>query len=33
VSPKYSAEVERRPFYVTPDGKGQPVKELFAKMV
>ena len=33
VSPRYSAEVERRPFYVTPDGKGQPVKELFARAV
>jgi uncharacterized protein (DUF1501 family) len=30
VSPKTEFEVEKRPFYVTNDGKGQPVKELFA---
>ncbi len=30
VSPRYYAEAERRPFYVTPDGKGQPVAALFA---
>jgi hypothetical protein len=30
ISPRYSVEVEQRPFYVTPDGKGQPVMQLFA---
>jgi len=29
VSPKTEFEIEKRPFYVTNDGKGQPVKELF----
>ena len=31
ISPKLSYEVEQRPFYVTHDGKGQPIKELFAR--
>jgi hypothetical protein len=31
VSPRYNAVIEQRPFYVTPDGKGQPVTELFAR--
>jgi hypothetical protein len=31
VSPRYYAEVEKRPFYVTPDGKGKPVMDLFAR--
>ena len=31
ISPKTAFEVEKRPFYVTKDGKGEPVKELFAK--
>jgi hypothetical protein len=31
VSPKTSLIVEKRPFYVTQDGKGQPVRELFAR--
>jgi len=30
ISPKLSYEVERRPFYVTRDGLGKPVEELFA---
>ena len=30
ISPKLSYEVEQRPFYVTHDGKGKPVMELFA---
>ncbi len=29
ISPKLSYEIEQRPFYVTKDGLGQPVKELF----
>jgi hypothetical protein len=31
VSPRYYAEVEKRPFYVTPDGKGQPALDLFTR--
>lgn len=30
ISPKTSFDVEQRPFYVTQDGKGVAVKELFA---
>jgi hypothetical protein len=30
ISPKLSYEVEKRPFYVTRDGLGQPVLDLFA---
>ena len=30
VSPKTAFDVEKRPFYATSDGKGQPVKALFA---
>jgi hypothetical protein len=30
ISPKAAFEVEKRPFFVTEDGKGQPVKDLFA---
>jgi len=30
ISPKLSYEVERRPFYVTRDGLGVPIRELFA---
>lgn len=30
ISPKQAYEVERRPFYVTRDGLGQPIRELFA---
>jgi hypothetical protein len=30
ISPKASLVVEKRPFYITEDGKGQPVRELFA---
>ena len=30
ISPKLSYEIEKRPFYVTRDGLGQPVTELFA---
>jgi hypothetical protein len=29
ISPKLAYEIERRPFYVTRDGLGQPVQELF----
>jgi hypothetical protein len=29
ISPRTAFEVEKRPFYATDDGKGQPVKELF----
>jgi hypothetical protein len=31
VSPRTAFEVEKRPFYVTEDGKGRPVNGLFAK--
>jgi arylsulfatase A-like enzyme len=30
VSPRTSLEVERRPFYVTEDGKGRVIDDLFA---
>jgi hypothetical protein len=30
ISPKTAIDVEKRPFYVTEDGKGQPVRELFS---
>lgn len=30
ISPLTSFDIERRPFYITEDGKGQPVLELFA---
>ncbi len=30
ISPRTAFEIEKRPFYVTHDGKGQPVRELFA---
>jgi len=30
ISPKTAFTVEKRPFYVTQDGKGQPRMELFA---
>ena len=30
ISPKLAYDVEGRPFYVTHDGKGQPIMELFA---
>ena len=30
ISPRTAFEVERRPFYVTEDGRGQPVRELFS---
>ncbi|HJQ81677.1 MAG TPA: DUF1501 domain-containing protein [Lacipirellulaceae bacterium] len=30
ISPKTAFEVERRPFYVTEDGKGQPIADLIA---
>ena len=29
IRPDHSYEIERRPFYVTPDGKGKPILELF----
>jgi hypothetical protein len=29
ISPKLAYDVEQRPFYVTKDGKGQPVLQLF----
>jgi hypothetical protein len=31
ISPNTAFEIEKRPFYATEDGKGLPVKELFAK--
>jgi hypothetical protein len=31
ISPKTAFEVEKRPFYATQDGKGQPVNALFAR--
>jgi hypothetical protein len=31
IAPKTAFEVEKRPFYATEDGKGKPVKELFAR--
>jgi hypothetical protein len=31
ISPRTAFEVEKRPFYVTQDGKGRPVKELFSR--
>ena len=30
ISPRTGMDIERRPFYVTEDGEGQPVQELFA---
>ena len=30
ISPKLSYMIERRPFYVTKDGLGKPIMELFA---
>jgi hypothetical protein len=30
ISPKTEYTIEGRPFYVTEDGKGQPVTDLFA---
>jgi hypothetical protein len=33
ISPKLSYEIEKRPFYVTRDGVGQPIGSLFAKAV
>jgi len=33
ISPRTAFEIEKRPFYVTEDGKGKPVKELFARSV
>ena len=30
INPKTAFDVERRPFYVTEDGKGQPVMDLIA---
>jgi hypothetical protein len=30
ISPRTAFDIEKRPFYVTEDGKGQPVKALFA---
>jgi hypothetical protein len=30
ISPKLSYEIEKRPFYVTRDGTGKPIPELFA---
>jgi hypothetical protein len=33
ISPKTSFEIEKRPFYATDDGKGQSVRDLFARQV
>jgi hypothetical protein len=30
IPPDLAYEIERRPFYVTRDGKGNPISELFA---
>jgi hypothetical protein len=30
INPRTAFEVEKRPFYATEDGKGHPVKALFA---
>ena len=30
IAPRMAYEVEKRPFYATEDGKGRPVKDLFA---
>ena len=30
IAPTAHLETEKRPFYVTEDGKGEPVKEIFA---
>ena len=30
IAPNHGYEVEKRPFYVTSDGKGKAVRELFA---
>jgi hypothetical protein len=30
ISPKHAYEIEKRPFYVTRDGLGEPIEELFA---
>jgi hypothetical protein len=31
ISPRSALEIEHRPFYVTEDGRGQPVRELFTR--
>ena len=31
ISPRIAFDIEKRPFYVTVDGKGQPVKSLYAR--
>ena len=31
ISPRTAFDIEKRPFYATHDGKGQPVKALFAR--
>ena len=33
ISPATMFETEKRPFYVTVDGKGKAVKDLFAKSI
>jgi hypothetical protein len=33
ISPKVSYEIEKRPFYVTKDGLGKPIADLFAKSI
>jgi hypothetical protein len=30
ISPRLSYDIERRPFYVTRDGVGKPITEVFA---
>ena len=30
IPPNYAVEVEKRPFYPTEDGEGEPVRELLA---
>ena len=31
ISPRLAYEIEKRPFYVTRDGLGQPIESLFAR--
>jgi hypothetical protein len=30
IAPNAAFEVERRPFYITEDGKGQPIRKVFS---
>jgi len=33
ISPKLAYDIEQRPFYVTRDGNGKPIADLFAKSI